>query len=215
MPRSSTREKAPQKEPSLPPEEAWLWRPEDGLLDTPVDDWGLVDLDELVQIALETVDPEYDWTSPFNDIHHLQWPKRQYAKSTTKREFREQTQRKAYLPRRLHNWIHFVTAPPPVPSYEAMRHSIAAEKVARELAVTAQRAFRLTQVEGMPDARLERLLREAFDAYTIHVKNARQVPRELQIVKTEEIRVRSVEEMLEVGRRLGSLALRVPAPQVA
>lgn len=215
MARPSTRERAPRKEPSLPPEEAWLWRPEDGLIDTPVDGWGLVDPDELVRIALTTVDSEYDWTSQFSDIHHWQWPKRLYTKSTIKREFREQTHRKAYVPRRLHNWIHFVTLPPPMPSYEAMRHSIAAEKVARELAVTAQRAFRLTQVEGISDARLERLLREAFDTYTVHVKNARQVPRELQVVQVEEVRVRSIEEMLEVGRRLGGLALQVPAALTA
>lgn len=57
----------------LPPREVWLHDPaRDGKLPTPVDEHGLVDLDQLVDLGKRTVDLRFDWQSRENDIHHLQ-----------------------------------------------------------------------------------------------------------------------------------------------
>lgn len=63
----------------LPPRDVWLHDPKkDGLLETPLNNRGLVDLDALVAGVKSTVDPSYDWTSTFNDVHHLQWYEARY-----------------------------------------------------------------------------------------------------------------------------------------
>ena len=210
MARPHARKQGVRQEVWLPPEEVRLWEgSRDGLLDTPVDECGLVDLDELVQLGKELVVPGYDWSSPFNDVHHLQWPKSQYARDDIRHAFREQVQRKAYLPRRFHNWLHLVTLPPALPSEEAMRNSIAAEKTARALAATAERAVRLTRKKGVSEAQLARRLEEAFDTYTLYVENAREVPEEFQLVKLEEIEANTVDEMLAANRHLGKRALHL------
>lgn len=200
-----------QARPWLPPESARLWTPEEGRRETPLDSRGLVDLDKLVSLGKQTVQLDYSWISAFNDVHHLQWPAAHYAESLglPGHEFRELIQRKAYLPRQFHNWLHLITLPPPMPSEEVMRHSIDAERTARALAVTAQLAVRLTRMPGIPEAKLVKRLEEQFENYSLYVENAREVPLEFQLLKLAEVEARSVEEMLTVNKRLGKLALHL------
>jgi hypothetical protein len=205
-------EKDMQARPWLPPESVRLWNiDKQGKLATPLDERGLVDLDKLVALGVQNVEGDYSWTSTFNDVHHLQWPAAHYAESCELpgHEFRELVQRKAYLPRQFHNWLHILTLPPPIPSEEVMRHSIDAERTARALASTAQLAVRLTRMVGIPEAKLVKRLEEQFENYTLYVENARLVPIEFQLLKLDEVEARSVEEMLMVNKRLGKLALHL------
>lgn len=61
----------------LPPRELWLFDPstETELLPTPLDERGLVDMVGLIAVMKTTIAPGYEWTSPFTDEHHLQWPR--------------------------------------------------------------------------------------------------------------------------------------------
>ncbi len=103
----------------LPPRDVQLHDPRrDGLLETPLDERGLVDLDRLVDLARATVSPEFGWESRENDVHHLQWPRRHYdiagaMVDVETQVFRNLVNRKAYVPRIFHNWVHYITAPPP------------------------------------------------------------------------------------------------------
>lgn len=194
----------------VPPPEMQLWNAAQEKLETPLDARGMVDLDELVKVTKQTVDGEYDWTSPFNDVHHLQWPNAAYE-DTTEHDFRELARRKAYLPRKFHNWVHVVTEPPPLPTKEAMRHAIRAERTARMLAATARLAVILSRNKMIPEKKQQLRLEQEFEKYTIYVENAREVPREFQLLKLEEVEAHSVDEMLAANKRLGKLALsRIP-----
>jgi hypothetical protein len=205
-------EKDMQIRPWLPPESDRLWSIEkQGKLETPLDSQGLVSLDGLVKLGKQTVRADYLWASAFNDVHHLQWPAASYAQSLELpgHEFRELVQRKAYLPRQFHNWLHRITLPPPIPSEEVMRYSIDAERTARALAVTAQLAVRLTRMPGIPESKLVKRLEEQFENYTLYIENAREVPEEFQLLKLAEVEAKSIDEMLLVNKRLGKLALHL------
>jgi len=191
----------------LPPPDARLWhKGRDEKIPTPLNTNGLADLDKLVIIGKEQAVKEYDWTSPFNDVHHLQWPGMCYD-SETEHIFRELVQRKTYIPRVFHNWLHHITLPPPLPSEEVMRHTIQAEQTARAIASTAQLAVRLTRMANIPEDKLLRRLEQEFDNYMLYVENAREVPVEFRLLKLNEVEANSVDEMLTANRRLGKLAL--------
>lgn len=205
-------EKGMQSHSWLPPGSDRLWDIErQGKLETPLDSRGLVDLDGLVELGKQMVDENYQWTSRFNDVHHLQWPAASYAEELgpPAHAFRELVQRKAFIPRQFHNWLHILTLPPPLPSEEAMRYSIDAEQTARALASTAELAVRLTRMPDIPEKKLALRLEQQFENYTLYVKNARLVPEEFQLVRLEEVEARSVDEMLQVNKRLGKLALHL------
>jgi len=196
----------------FPPTEVRTWDVDkQGKFDTPVDELGLVDLDALVQLGKITVHDGYDWTSPLNDVHHLQWPAVKYAEATTGdgvvRTFRELVCRKAFIPRRFHNWLHYITVQPALPSQDVMRHAVSAERTARAIATTAQLAMRLTRMPHIPEDKLVKRLEEEFDNYLLYVENAREVPEEFQLLKLAEIEVATIDEMLQMSKPLGKLAL--------
>lgn len=207
--------------PWLPPPEMQLYNPErNGRLETPIDERGLVDLDQLVTLVKQTVRPEFSWLSSFNDIHHLQWFASNYSGSEATGgivdmgEFRELVNRKAFIPRVFHNWIHHVTLPPPIPSIEVMKYSVDAQRVAMSLSRTAGLAARLTRMTQIPEKKLEQRLDEEFINYALYVDNARSVPIEFSLFAIEEVEARSVDEMLIVNKHLGRLALdKVPIRQ--
>lgn len=201
----------------LPPQEVRLYEPKKmGLIETPLDERGLVDLNGLVEIAKQTVDASYDWTSRENDVHHLQWVGRYYDIASAfldvdAQAFRNLVNRKAYVPRVFHNWIHHITMPPPVPAAEVMQYSIDAQRVAVSLARTAGLAAKLTRRPGLSDVQLRRRLDEEFINYNVYIENAREVPREFSLLALEEVEAQSIEQMLAANKRLGRLALdRVP-----
>lgn len=198
----------------LPPQEMWLHDPaKDGYLETPTDQYGLVDLDKLVTLIKESVSTEFSWESPFNDVHHLQWYGRNYPVTTGENdsvnmnEFRELVSRKAFFPRVFHNRTHQITLPPPVPTVEVMKHSIDAQRVALLLFRTARLATKLTRMAHIPEKKLIERLDQEYMNYSLYVENAREVPEEFSLIAIEEIEARNVDEMLLVNKRLGRLAL--------
>lgn len=201
----------------LPPRDVWLRQPDvDGTIQTPLDERNLVDLDALVREVRKTVTPDYTWASPFHDVHHLQWPAPLYIGKTdaeTKflQSFRELSSRKAYVPRRFHQWTHRVTEPPPMPDTEVMRYSIDAERVAVSLAHTAMNASRLWRHPNMPERTRIDAIKRHFERYTTMVDNARLVPPEYLRFHIEAIDITSPDELPVVAKELGRLAIdRIP-----
>ncbi len=189
----------------LPPEDARVWNvSKQGLLQTPPDALGRVDLDALVHLGKETIVQDYDWTSQFNDIHHLQWPGRLYQADTLS-DFRELKGRKVWLPRVFHNWLHFVTDVPTPPSKEVMQESVIAERVAIELTRTAHRATLLSQLTEVHNRDL--LIEHLFEQYSHFVELAAIVPQEFQLLSVDQVEAQNVEQMLERHSLLGQLAL--------
>lgn len=200
--------------PWLPPKEMWLHDPaKDGYLETPTDQYGLVDLDKLVELVKGTVHPEFSWESPFNDVHHLQWYAHNYPVTLGENdivnlnEFRELINRKAFISRVFHNRTHQLTLPPRVPTIEVMKHSIQAERSILKLYRTARLATRLTRMPHIPEKKLIQRLDEEYENYTLYIENAREVPKEFSLLAIEEVEARNVDELLVVNKKLGQLAL--------
>ncbi len=128
----------------LPPKHVRLIDPKKERLETPVDDRGIVDVNELISLVKATVDSNYEWPINSNE-HHFYWPKSNYkhrrARITSKmKKFRELTVSKGYLPIEFHNWMHEVVEPPPVPEVEVMEQRIEAWEIASSLFKKARRA---------------------------------------------------------------------------
>jgi hypothetical protein len=188
-----------------------LWRPEkDERFETPLDDLGRVDLDQLVALVKSTVYGDYKWDSPFVDIHHLQWPATRYLlhQNDIAAEFRELIRRKTVVPRLFHNWTHEVTLPPPVPPLEVMKHSIDAHQAAMKLASTARLAVCLTRLEEMPPSKLSSRLEEELENYLLYTEQAREVPPEFQLLQLDDVEAASVEDLIAVNKHFGRIALQ-------
>ncbi len=203
--------------PQLPPRELWLYNPDtDGPLETPLDHRGLVDLNALVALGVSTIDPTFKWTSEFNDIHHLQWHAAYYPRRMTEQgvdygEFRELVNRKVYIPRTFHNWLHRLTLPSSVPSIEAMHYSIDAQRIAKKLSQVSNLAVNLTRRPYIPGHRLAERLEQEFENYNVCIGNARLIPDEFQLFEPSRVEARSVEEMLQLNKAIGKKALdKVP-----
>ena len=191
----------------LPPPEARLWNPDkQGRFQPPVNDVGLVDLDQLILLGEVTVDESFDWSSR-TDIHHLQWPRARYIDDPLSMKFRELQGRKANVPRTFHNWLHKLTLPPELPTREVMRHTIEAEATARALADTASLAMRLTRRKEVKESALETRLGELLEEYMTHAESARSIPPEFQMLRPVELDVQTVEDLLLRSRSLGRRAL--------
>lgn len=202
----------------LPPRDTWIYDPKiNGRLETPLDERGLVDLDRLVVLAKQTIDPDFTWQSNENDVHHLQWPAAAYKNQRAVHDgyqFRELVNRKAYVPRLFHNWIHLITEPPPVPDEEVMHYSIDAQRVAMSLARTASLATQLTRRPGISQRELIHGLDMQFERYNLYMDNAREVPEEFRLIAINQIEAYVPEDLLAVNKKLGRLAIdRVPVIQ--
>lgn len=182
----------------------------DEIIETPIDYRGLVDLDKLIDTVKSTVDSEYSWISHMNDVHHLQWYKalyRDHEFTNLALEFRELVNRKAYIPRVFHNWLHRVTIPPPIPSIDVMKYSIEAQRVAISLSQTASEAVRLTRRKQIREKILNIRLEQAFEHYNLYLDNAREVPRDFSLLAIEELEIKSIEDMLYINKTLGKMAI--------
>lgn len=109
------------------------FRTQEGLaehkIETPLNEWGLVDIDELVRRVNATMMPGYRWGGP-NDRHHLGWAHARYVEADellgddTATTFRDLPINLIWVPREFHNWTHAVTKEPQMPSRDIMREYI-------------------------------------------------------------------------------------------
>ncbi|HET8884602.1 MAG TPA: hypothetical protein VFM68_03980 [Candidatus Saccharimonadales bacterium] len=197
--------------PYLPPRDLCLFDPKkDGLLPTPVDERGVVDSQELIHMVKTTVDPSYQWTSPYNDVHHTHWPGNRYKHTPNAEinpnEFRNLATNKLYVPRIFHNWTHKITEPPPVPSDEVMYYQIEAQRVALALFRTVRSSRKLSRLKTISDEELETRLIEQFDSFNDTVETAKKMPPEFQVIDLSNYQPRSYEDMFRLGAELGKTA---------
>jgi hypothetical protein len=145
----------------LPPKEYWAIDPS-RVIETPVDNRGLIVVDELIEAVKAYICPEYRWDGP-NDTHHLYFLASLYRQleeqssgTIPARQFRELAVNKIYIPRRFHNVIHKVTKEAAVPEPEVMSDYLEAWTIARNLfaavrkAVQDKRRLRLNTDAALP-----------------------------------------------------------------
>lgn len=121
----------------LPPPDAQLLNPKIDKIDTPVDDRGLIDIEQLITDVKRTIDPSYQWPIVTKSIHHIYWPMAQYPYDEdvigNPGIFRNLPIHKALLPRVFENWLHTITLPPPKPEPEVREYRIESWNVTKDL----------------------------------------------------------------------------------
>lgn len=178
-------------------------------IETPLDSRNLVDAPKLFQEINKTVDPSYNWRSPFNDTHHLQWPSRSYDGSIENlrpQEFRNLAISQWVLPRVLHNWIHKITEPPPVPEAEIMQYRIDAQRVVTSLFSTIRTSNRIAN-RRMSEAKIHNMLIRKFDEASQKIADAKRIPPEFQLLELPDTPINSIEDMSAIGSRLGKFVV--------
>lgn len=200
----------------LPPRELWLFNPKkEALLETPLDERGLVDMIGLIALMKTTVQPGYEWNSQFVDEHHLQWPDRWYPRGEvnldTPHVFRNLAISKVMVPRVFHNWVHRVTEPPIMPDPEVMNYRIDAQRVAISLFRAVKNVKTTARKRGLDDEGLEKLLVQRFDSFSTTYEKAKQTPREFQLLDYGKYELNNVHDMVLIGTKLGKFTVTASA----
>lgn len=197
----------------MPPHELRLHNPKrDGLLPTPVDERGIVDVKKLITNVKATIEPEYRWKSLTNDVHHLQWPSNRYADAPDAdldpQEFRNLAVSKLIVPRVFHNWTHHITEPPPVPSDEMMHYRIEAQRVAIELFQTIRSSRFDSRDKSLTDEELEQRLIRHFETFSTKLELARlAIPSEFQLIDFTDYQPKDYHDMYKISSKIGRAAL--------
>ncbi len=193
----------------LPPRE--FWRLPDGPIETPVDERGIVDIEQLVEQVKSTVDPEYIWQQA-DSTHHFYWPASRYSyddkwnsdkRTYSTGRFRDLPIHKGDLPREFENWLHLITLPPDMPDREVIQYRMEAWRVAVNLFSSARRVVlwekraekRSKYIERHPEvitfqeedefAReyIAEILDKHFRGVERHMSELRRVPPEFRLIE--------------------------------
>lgn len=199
----------------LPPRDVWTHNPMH-LIETPIDDRGLVDFGELISVIKGTVDPSYTWDSPFNDRHHLQWPRRFYSDDQSgtgpnPAEFRHLGIGVVRVPRYFHNWVHLITVPPPVPSKEVMQYRIDAQRVALNLFEQVREVNHEGRRKSLTGVALQAYLLDQlerrFDDFARQVDDAKRQPRDFHVIRYDDYPLEGPKDIVLIAHTLARDAI--------
>ena len=196
----------------LPPPEYRLYNPEmDGRIATPLDERGLVDAPALFQVIAETIDPSYDWSSSKPDSHHLQWPNRWYGdeagnpseRTANPQKFRDIAIGRWMLPRVMHNWIHEVTIPPPLPSPEVMFYRSEAQRATRALFMTVRKGRRSIDSARVTERKTHAKLTPTYRQIAHQLNALQTLPPEFRLVDLSNYHSGNIPDVLKIEATLG------------
>lgn len=107
------------------------------IIHTPVDERGLVLVDELIDKVKDTVHPWYEWSGPVN-VHHFYWEEEKYPHiyevgKTNPAHFRDLPIHKGLMFKSFHTWLELVTIPPEPPAQNVMSYRSEAWNVSTSL----------------------------------------------------------------------------------
>lgn len=196
----------------LPPRDVWLIDPFKEQLITPVDDRGLIRVDQLIADVKATIDPTYTWPGGL-EVHHMYWFNSWYPndKSVPAVEnpavFRNLAVHKALMPKIFEAWLHEITIPAQVPTLEVRRQRVLSWWTARKLFIAAQKTLtweeqvrirrmdvaahpeRVEEFEGTDvygEAYMRQAMEDNFDRLIMHLVENEEIPPEFRLVTAEE-----------------------------
>jgi hypothetical protein len=134
----------------LPPREFWLIDPAKEKIDTPVDDFGLIDIPKLITVAKGFVDRAFQWSRkpPNRRVHHFYFPDSSYIRDTSPEAtvnpagFRNLPPNKGDMDLMFERWIHEITIPAAVPDNEVMAWCVESWSVSRDLFLLTRKEVR-------------------------------------------------------------------------
>jgi len=214
---------------SLPPREHWLVDILDTQLETPVDERGLVDPHQLVELVKSTISPEYEWPNRLS-THHLYWKGYWYgfpSAGLQAESFRELPIHRILVPRVFENVLHKVTVPPDVPSEEVMEHRIESWSVAKSLFKSVRTVVQWEKradqylslaVDGpMPEgyttedeigrAILRDTVQRHFRGVEMHMERLHTVPSEFRLIEPDQQIGTSAERRQQYVQQLGRVVV--------
>ncbi len=90
-----------------------------------------------------------------------------------------------------------------------MRHYIAAQRAAFDLARVATQAIRLERYKRIPEQKLRDRQEQELERYGLHLDNARLVPTEFSLLTVRDFEASSFDDLSDCNQRLGRLALGI------
>ena len=131
-------------------------------IETPYDEYGIIDRKLLFKRLLGSVASEYHWNGSFVGPHHLIWPRRAYSPAGTRTpstkitsDFRESPSLKVTLPRELHDWLHYITPMPTMPDLDVMEQYILEQEQVSKL-------YGIVRYGGLSDVSFDPAKKELF-----------------------------------------------------
>lgn len=109
------------------------------LIETPYDEFGLLNKQLLIQRVLGVVAGAYHWEGSFAGPHHFMWPREAYHypavaknKASVINHFRECPSNKIWIHRQPHDVLHRLTPEPEMPDYDVMeQYNLEQDQVSR------------------------------------------------------------------------------------
>lgn len=197
----------------------------DFMINTPVDDRGLVDISEHIRLVKMTLSPDINWINQTNNIHHFYWPAHIYNNSddnqTKEIKFRNLPVHKGLIPVQFHNWMHRISIPPEIPSAEVIDYRLESWFVADKLFQAVRQYKRqdrslrkhylnrsndseIDDMETIEKELVSDLYIKFFDKYPKLHDKLFQIPKEFRLVDPE----KSFDQLnKDLGKIAGSNAL--------
>lgn len=136
-------------------------------IETPYDEFGIVDKKELLRSVMGSVSTEFYWGGSYEGPHHLMWPRRFYEgdglslRKKIPMHFRSSQTLRVILPRDLHDYLHKVTEPPIAPPLDVM------EQYYREQAQVLH-LYSIVRYHGLKDSPMTHDAKERFRLARLH-----------------------------------------------
>ena len=147
-------------------------------VETPYNEYGLVEIGPLFTRLLGSVAVEHVWRGNNAGLHHIMWPNRAYRELMPASdrevavEFRTAPTLMIDIPRQMHEYLHKVTEPPTMPGIDIMQQYALEQQQVRKLAAIVSlhgrsRLLRLTkeQAENSRRQRVNFWLDKMQDGY--------------------------------------------------
>lgn len=219
------------KIPTLPPDNVvklkyYNSHKQQDLLETPLDEYGCVDMKKFLGVVKGAVDPKYNWWAPHEDDHHLQWPKNKYAKFDEEHGFDKHHPfaiKYRNLPinmltesRVFHNFVHRVMIPPPIPPEPVMHYKIMAMWAIRTVLGNTNKIAELDEDFSLSDKQKDLQKYSEFYEFCNNLENIKEkVPIEFNLLNMERLNqiseLRNLDDatyqLKQAGEWIGKLAV--------
>lgn len=94
-----------------------------------------------------------------------------------------------------------------MPDSDVMQYRIDAQRVAISLFQEVKNSKSAARRQHLDEAGLERLLIRRFDSFATKFEEAKQTPKEFQLLDYENYQLRTVNDMVRIGTKLGRFSI--------
>ena len=136
-------------------------------IDTPYDEFGIVDKKELFRRILGSVSTDFYWGGSYVGPHHIMWPQADYAgeglgaRRKIPMKFRSSQSLRVIIPRDLHDYLHKITEPPKQPGIDTMEQYYQEQQTVLHL-------YDIVRYHGLSDLSISEQNKEQYRLHRLH-----------------------------------------------